>query len=381
MSLSFSQGFKPPNLKIEELRTILQTASRNNQRVLVDDFTGADYCPYCGYGSFAISDMLDEFPGTLISLQWHLDAYTADTSDLDDCIYNGIVGDCFNARGGLYGWNDTITGVPFEVFNGSEVIVGANSEQSAYNNYTSIYQNIVGIDTPYEITISGSKDSNNVDYDIVVSLNEDVHNTNEKVHIFIVEDNIMTPWYIWEWIDHNARNVVREWIVAGDLIITSTGDSQIFSGSFVINGDAWNPDSIKIIAAVQNNYNSEVYQVQEIFINNLDPDPDQDGILSQNDNCILVYNPDQDDIDSDGMGDACDPCDNENIWVFGNINGDMNPDSTVSIDVFDVLSLSDLLLIVNQEGCAYQIGDISGDEIVNNIDISRLALMILEGSI
>ena len=81
------------------------------------------------------------------------------------------------------------------------------------------------------------------------------------------------------------------------------------------------------------------------------------------------------------MGDACDPCDNENIWVFGNINGDLNTDSTVPIDVFDILSLSDLVLSTNQEGCAYQIGDVSGDGVVNNIDVMRLALMILEGSI
>ena len=50
-------------------------------------------------------------------------------------------------------------------------------------------------------------------------------------------------------------------------------------------------------------------------------------------------------------------------------------------DVFDILSLSDLVLSTYQEGCAYQIGDISGDEVVNNIDVMRLALMILEGSI
>jgi hypothetical protein len=81
------------------------------------------------------------------------------------------------------------------------------------------------------------------------------------------------------------------------------------------------------------------------------------------------------------MGDACDLCDNENIWVFGNINGDLNTDSTVSIDVFDILYLSDLVLSTNQEGCAYQVGDISGDEIVNDIDVIRLALMILKGSI
>ena len=36
-------------------------------------------------------------------------------------------------------------------------------------------------------------------------------------------------------------------------------------------------------------------------------DIDQDGINDDIDNCIETYNPDQADIDGDGMGDACDP--------------------------------------------------------------------------
>ena len=39
----------------------------------------------------------------------------------------------------------------------------------------------------------------------------------------------------------------------------------------------------------------------------MDPDIDDDGVLNNEDNCIEDYNPNQEDEDSDSIGDVCDP--------------------------------------------------------------------------
>lgn len=48
------------------------------------------------------------------------------------------------------------------------------------------------------------------------------------------------------------------------------------------------------------------YTVQLVLI--IPDDADQDGIFDTGDNCPLVPNPDQRDLDFDGRGDACDNC-------------------------------------------------------------------------
>ena len=375
LSFSFSQSLDSLDIVINNLRTVVENASRTNKKVLVDDFTGLD-CPYCGYASLAVSDMLDEFPETLISAQWHLENFTPDYSDFDDCIYNGLAGECFETRASYYGW-DTINAVPIEAFNGLEVITGANSQLEAYNGYVPVYQSIVDQATPYNIDINGLKHSLYVDYEVTITMDTDMANDNQYVHIFIAEDNIMSVWWIFGDVDHNARNVVRKWDSVLNLDISQEGDSQTFSGSFTIDDSAWNPDSIKVIALVQNSSTKEVFQVEQMNIN--DFDSDQDGIIGSEDNCPGLYNPGQEDMDNDQLGDVCDICDNANVWVSGNINGEVNVDQSYTIDIFDLLTLSDLISSDDSESCGYQISDVNNDGATNLLDIFEFVAIIMQG--
>ena len=53
-------------------------------------------------------------------------------------------------------------------------------------------------------------------------------------------------------------------------------------------------------------------------------DTDSDGILDDVDNCVDIFNPNQDDLDADSIGDACDECDNLNVYINGNVYGELN---------------------------------------------------------
>jgi len=87
-----------------------------------------------------------------------------------------------------------------------------------------------------------------------------------------------------------------------------------------------------IIASLDDGFGRVVYDVSfarafdnyaygddnEIYFSNVarwlahgfEGDIDVDGIADSLDNCISIFNPDQEDYDLDGIGDSCDPCNN-----------------------------------------------------------------------
>ena len=310
--------------------------------------------------------MLDDYPETLMNIEWHNPSFTPGNSDFDIPEYS--------SRASMYG----VGGIPHTQWNGVQETVGgyANGNWQAFiGTFTSLYNSMVGEETPYEISINGYAGSE-VSYDVTISMDADMSNSNQKVDIFVVEDNI---WSYWTGASqyHNARNVARDWLTTQDLTISTAGESETFSGTFDMDED-WNADSIKIIAIVQNYVSKQVYQVTAVNINDMNPDIDDDGILNGEDNCIDIFNPGQEDYDNDLIGDACDPCDNL-VYILGNLNGDTDENGIPVIDIMDVLSLVDFLIFDDSYECQDPILNINGDEFVNVVDVIALVQSILNG--
>ena len=84
----------------------------------------------------------------------------------------------------------------------------------------------------------------------------------------------------------------------------------------------------------------------------------------------------------DGLGDACDLCNNLEIYVTGNIDGSVGmTDHYPTIDLFDILRLSDIVLLGVDEGCGYEISDIREDGVINILDIITLVQYVLYGEL
>ena len=311
--------------------------------------------------------MIDEFPETLVSIEWHSPSFTPAGSDFD-------LGSDYSQRGGMYG----VGGIPHTQWNGVESTTGGypNGDWSPmYSSFIPIYNGMVGDDTPYDIEINGMINDTEVSYDVSVTMDADMNATNQKVDIFVVEDNI---WSYWSGASsyHDARNVARNWVATENLSISSAGETEIFSGTFDLS-DSWVSDNIIIIAIVQNYGNpKQIYQVSQININDMNPDIDDDGILNGEDNCVDVYNPDQLDIDNDQLGNICDPCNNL-VYVIGNTNGDLNQNGDPVIDIFDLFTLTDFIRYESLNECSQNVMNINGDNHVNILDVIQLMQNLL----
>jgi len=316
----------------------------------------------------------------LYTIEWHSPNYTPDSSDF--CLEAA-----YSVRASMF----NVSGIPHTEWNGVHGQVGGASGgnwESLYPTYLGLYETYIVNQTPYSIGISGAYEpgATEVSYDVELLLDSGidttVDNTNMFVELFVSEDNIYSYWStVDQW--HNARYVARKYITKSDntklpISITSAGEAETFSGTFQLS-DAWVHGNVYLTAIVQNLDTYEIFQVLSWNINNLNPDPDGDGLTYLYDNCPNNYNPDQVDVDDDGVGDVCDPC-NALAAVLGNVNLDASGEDYIPIiGVSDVLALSDLLNNTGLPPNDCQQVDLLEDGTINDWDLFVLVDLVMAG--
>jgi len=173
--------------------------------------------------------------------------------------------------------------------------------------------------------------------------------------------------------DWNQPYSCEEWGTAFGLTYPIIDDLTNIYGLF---GTGYIPHNIIIGGDGEVLYSASGYQQTTIvnYINlgleNLDQDADNDGVFDDSDNCPEVYNFLQNDIDNDGLGDECDQCDN-NVFTVGDLNGDGWK------DLFDALTLVDVLLQQGNNLCAEEASDINSDNVINVLDVIVLIQELL----
>ncbi|RSC95022.1 thrombospondin type 3 repeat-containing protein [Tenacibaculum singaporense] len=100
-----------------------------------------------------------------------------------------------------------------------------------------------------------------------------------------------------------------------NVVFAATYGRGIFSGKFILdpNGDADNDGVLNGVDNCPNTANPDQADVDGNGIGDVCQDTDGDGILDINDNCPTKANPDQADADNNGIGDACQDTDGDGV--------------------------------------------------------------------
>ena len=278
---------------------------------------------------------------------------------------------------------------PYSVLGGSYMFLGYSSTANMYSWYLGIINGdfgnydippIASYDAPIDLSMDFRLDEQgNYALSADVEILDNFISNDTKI-IFITKKFFSVGYFA------TVNNIETL-----DFNLSEIGQTASFNHTFQSDGS--NIDDITAVVLIQDvggtpcspNSNgvgpcgTRIFQAAQMQVNQ---DTDSDGIISAEDNCPDIYNPDQLDDDGDGFGNLCDICDNVNVFIPGNVNGDLNETGEPLVNFFDVVDLIDYLALEEQtitpiNECKSQAGNVNFDNNVNIIDVVNLVNMVL----
>ncbi|NQU66634.1 MAG: T9SS type A sorting domain-containing protein [Candidatus Marinimicrobia bacterium] len=196
----------------------------------------------------------------------------------------------------------------------------------------------------------------------------------ERVAMFTVLDDIGQPYSCNQWgaaginglpviIDDGGGYTVFNWLNTGNAFPSNTFIDHTMTIHAKVNNVGLYLINLRI---------NEMLDMLDACETCTSTDNDEDGILNDDDNCPGDYNPDQIDTDADGLGDACDDC--------NNMAGDINDDN--SINILDIVSIVSIILNTDDgfTPCALADADFSADGTINVLDVIQVINYIINGN-
>ncbi|NQU27027.1 MAG: Omp28-related outer membrane protein, partial [Candidatus Marinimicrobia bacterium] len=268
-----------------------------------------------------------------------------------------------NTRRYYYGVN----GIPAGFGNG--VSAGGSASSWRSSGLANISQ-----ETPVSISMNGGIDGYELQLEVSVGSDSDLSSQGLRLFVMTTMDSALynAPNGVY---DHRSMFIDFMTPSSGAGITLDGIDDYTASYTWTMPSDwpngntgvIWDLSLLNVVAFVQNYSTKAVLQAESSRANNMENDTDDDGVVNWADNCPEIYNPGQEDVDDDGMGDVCDPCDNANVFIPGNLNGDLINDLPI-IDIFDVLVLLNLILDQNISGCSGEAANFYNDANIYVLD-------------
>ena len=390
-----AQSLDPSDILFDKMEKVLQSSSRDGRKVFWDYF-GGESCTFCPAVDMALSQIMDDYPDEVTVIYW-ADPSWSPFTDSELCIYVNQIGDCHDVREGYYNMTTSRPHYRLQgnVWNGTGGGITSSDSASIYDGTIEpLTSNALGLQSPYRLALNGYRDSLTVFYEISLTMDSYASSADMMIEIVFVEDKV-PMYYSGDGLVHEVRNLARHWVGTEPITIEDQGQTQTINGEFLMmdhnlwqvsNDPPWDPENMKLVAIVQDNGSGDIFQSMELNVNEFDID--NDGVSNQDDNCFFVYNPNQQDADGDeNGGDACDPCDNANIFTGGNANGDYwwyggtDPSFSYQINIFDLIKLLEIVESGDNESCGYEAGDVTGEGEVNIFDVYAMITLLMDGLI